>query len=106
MLRDLLETGSPLDIVATFIALALIVAMLLCLIFMIIGGITFILSAGNEDKIKKAMQTIRYSIIGLAVVFFSFFAVAWISRLLDIPFNLNFETIVDLMSQLFAILKG
>ncbi len=106
MLRDLLETGSPLDIVATFIALALIAAMLLCLIFMIIGGITFILSAGNEDKIKKAMQTIRYSIIGLAVVFGSFFVVAWLSRLLDIPFNLNFSTIVDLMTQLFEILKG
>ncbi len=106
MLRDLLETGSPLDIVATFIALALIAAMLLCLIFMIIGGITFILSAGNEDKIKKAMETIRYSIIGLAVVFLSFFAVAWISRLLDIPFNLNFGTIVDLMQQLFSMLQG
>ncbi|MBP9750738.1 MAG: hypothetical protein KBC95_02720 [Candidatus Peribacteraceae bacterium] len=106
MLRDLLETGSPLDIVATFIALALIAAMLLCLIFMIIGGITFILSAGNEEKIKKAMETIRYSIIGLAVVFLSFFAVAWISRLLDIPFNLNFGTIVDLMQQLFTMLQG
>jgi 4-amino-4-deoxy-L-arabinose transferase-like glycosyltransferase len=106
MLRELLENGSPLDIVATFIALALIAAMLLCLIFMIIGGITFILSAGNEEKIKKAMQTIRYSIIGLAVVFISFFAVAWISKLLAIPFNLSFATIVDLMSQIFSVLKG
>lgn len=104
MLRDLLETGSVLDIVATFIALALIVASILCLAFIIIGGISFILSAGNEDKIKKAVHTIRYAIIGLIVTFVAFFAVAWISKLLDIPFNLNFTTIVNLMQEIFTSL--
>ena len=106
MLRQLLETGNPIDIVATFIALALIVASLLCLAFIIIGGISFILSAGNEEKIKKAVQTIRYSIIGLIVTFVAFFLVAWIARLLDIPFDLNFSTIVDLMQQIFQSLRG
>ncbi len=105
MLRDLLEQGSIIDIVATFIALALIAASILCLVFIIIGGITFILSAGNEDKIKKAVQTIRFSIIGLIVTFVAFFAVAWISRLLDIPFELNFQTIVDLMQEIFRSLQ-
>lgn len=105
MLRELLEEGSIIDIVATFIALALIAASLLCLVFIIIGGITFILSAGNEEKIKKAVQTIRFSIIGLLVTFIAFFAVAWISRLLDIPFDLNFSTIVDLMQEIFQSLR-
>lgn len=105
MLRELLEEGSIIDIVATFIALALIAASLLCLIFIIIGGITFILSAGNEEKIKKAVQTIRFSIIGLLVTFIAFFAVAWISRLLDIPFELNFSTIIDLMQEIFQALS-
>lgn len=105
MLRDLLEEGSIIDIVATFIALSLIVASILCLAFIIIGGISFILSAGNEDKIKKAVNTIRYSIIGLIVTFVAFFAVAWISRLLDIPFELNFSTIVELMQEIFAALQ-
>lgn len=105
MLRELLENGSVIDIVATFIALALIVASVLCLVFIIIGGITFILSAGDEEKIKKAVHTIRYAIIGLIVTFVAFFAVAWLSKLLDIPFDLNFGTIVDLMREIFNSLQ-
>lgn len=93
------------NIVATFIALALITASILCLVFIIVGGITFILSAGNEEKIKKAVHTIRFAIIGLIVTFVAFFAVAWISRLLDIPFELNFSTVVDLMREIFAALQ-
>lgn len=105
MLRDLLENGSVIDIVATFIALALIAASILCLVFIIIGGISFILSAGNEDKIRKAVHTIRYAIIGLIVTFVAFFAVSFIARLLDIPFELNFSTIVELMQELFQALQ-
>jgi hypothetical protein len=105
MLHDLLENGSVIDIVATFIALSLIVASILCLIFIIIGGITFILSAGNEEKIKKAVHTIRYAIIGLIVTFVAFFAVAWIAKLLDIPFDLNFSTIINLMQEIFKSLQ-
>ena len=105
MIRDLLENGSIIDIFATFIALALIAASLLCLVFIIVGGITFILSAGNEEKIKKAVHTIRFAIIGLIVTFVAFFAVAWVSRLLDIPFELNFQTVVDLMQEIFRSLR-
>lgn len=105
MLRDLLENASVLEIVATFIALALIVASLLSLVYIIIGGITFILSAGNEEKIKKAVHTIRFSIIGLFVSFMAFFIVAFLARLLDIPFDLSFSLIVDLMSELLNSLQ-
>ncbi len=105
MLHDLLEKGSIIDIISTFIALSLIVASILCLVFIIVGGITFILSAGNEEKIKKAVHTIRYAIIGLIVTFVAFFAVAWISKLLDIPFDLNFSTIINLMQEIFKSLQ-
>ena len=104
MLRDLLENGSVIDIFATFIALALIAASLLCLAFIIVGGISFILSAGNEDKIKKAIHTIRFAIIGLFVTFIAFFAVSWISKLLEIPFELNFSTVLELMQEIFTAL--
>jgi uncharacterized membrane protein len=104
MLRQLLEQGSILDLIATFIALSLIVASLLCLVFIIYGGITFILSAGNEDRIKKAVHTIRFAIIGLFVTFIAFFAVSWISKLLEIPFELNFTTVLQLMQEIFAAL--
>ena len=105
MLRELLENGSVVQIVATFIALALIAASFLCLLFIIVGGITFILSAGNDEKIKKAVHTIRYAIIGLIVTFVAFFAVSWIAKLLAIPFELSFSTIIDLMQEIFTSLK-
>lgn len=105
MIRDLLESGNVIDIVATFIALALIAASILCLVFIIVGGISFILSAGNEDKIRKAVHTIRFAIIGLIVTFLAFFAVSFISNLLDIPFELNFSQIVDLMQEIFQALQ-
>jgi ABC-type Fe3+ transport system permease subunit len=105
MLRELLEDGSIVDIVATFVALGLIIASILCLFFIIVGGITFILSAGNEEKIKKAVHTIRFSIIGLFVTFIAYFAVAFMTRLLDIPFELSFSTIVDLMEEIFSALE-
>lgn len=104
MIRDLLENGSVIDIIATFIALALIAASILCLVFIIIGGITFILSAGNEDRIKRAVNTIRFAIIGLFVTFIAFFAVSWISKILEIPFELDFRTIIALMEDIFRAL--
>lgn len=105
MIRDLLEGGSILDIIATVIALGIIIASISSLVFIIVGGITFILSAGNEEKIKKAVHTIRYAIIGLVISFLAFFLVAWFSRLLDIPFDLTFTTIVALMQEIFRAMR-
>ena len=105
MLRELLENASVLEIVATFVALALIAASILCLVYIIIGGITFILSAGNEEKIKKAVHTIRFAISGLFVSFLAFFIVAFLAKLLDIPFDLDFSLIVDLMSEILNSLS-
>ena len=105
MLRSLLENASVIEIVATFVALALIVATVLCLVYIIVGGITFILSAGNEEKIKKAVQTIRYAIIGLFVSFIAFFIVRFLAILLDIPFELSFSTVIDLITEIFDALQ-
>lgn len=105
MLRDLLQNGTPMQLFATFIALALVAASLLCLFFIIIGGISFILSAGNEEKIKKAMHTIRYAIVGLFITFIAYFAVSWTAKILDIPFQLDFSQIVALMQDIFGSLS-
>ncbi|MDD4287227.1 MAG: hypothetical protein PHO20_04265 [Candidatus Peribacteraceae bacterium] len=106
MLRELLEGGNAMEIISVFIALGLIAATILCLVFIIIGGISFILSAGNEDKIKKAVHTIRYSIVGLVVAFIAYFLVLFIARLLDIPFQLSFSDIIDLMEQILNAMSG
>ena len=105
MLRELLEGGSIVEIFAVFVALGLIAATLLCLVYIIYGGIAFILSAGNEEKIKKAIHTIRFSIIGLFVAFIAFFIVRFMAGLLDIPFELSFSNIVSLMNDIFSGLQ-
>lgn len=105
MLRDLLDNASIVEIVATLVALALIAATILCLLYIIFGGISFILSAGNEEKIKKSTATIRYAIIGLFVSFFAYFVVRFVANLLDIPFELSFSDVIDLMRDIFSSLQ-
>ena len=106
MIRLLLEEGSIVDIVATFVALAIIASFILSLIFIIVGGISFILSAGNEEKIKGAIHTIRFAIIGFVITFLAVFIVSWIARLLDIPFEISFSVILDIMREIADSLKG
>lgn len=105
MLQDLLAEGSLLDIVATFIAFALITASILCLVFIIIGGISFILSAGDEDKIKKAVHTIRYAIIGLIVTGLAVAAVKIVSTLVGIEFALEWSTITGLIREIMQSMQ-
>jgi len=106
MLRELLEEGSIMDIIATFIALAIIASFVLSLVFIIVGGISFILSAGNEEKIKGAIHTIRFAIIGFVVTFLATFVVSWIARLLDIPFEISFSMIMAIMRDIADSLQG
>lgn len=105
MLRELLEEGSIVDIIGTFVAIAIIVSFVLSLIFIMVGGISFILSAGNEEKIKGAIHTIRFAIIGFIITFLATFIVSWLARLLDIPFEISFSMILDIMRDIADSLK-
>lgn len=74
------------DLVQMLVVYAFIIAAALAAIFIFIGGVSFILSGGNDEKIKQAINTIRYSIIGLIVTILSFTFVAIVGRM----FGLNF----------------
>jgi TRAP-type C4-dicarboxylate transport system permease small subunit len=45
------------------------VAILLSVLFIIIGGYMWMSSAGNPDKVKQAQGTLTWAIIGLIFVF-------------------------------------
>lgn len=83
---ELLGDLSLIDLVQMFVVYAFIAAAALSAVFIFVGGVSFILSGGNDEKIKQAINTIRYSIIGLIVTILSFTFVAIVGRL----FNLNF----------------
>lgn len=85
------------EIINKGLAYAIIIAGLLSVIFIFIGGISFILSGGAEDKIKQAVSTIRYAIIGLIVTILSVVIVGTVGRALglDIIKYINFSDIVE-----------
>ena len=69
------------QIIEIFVVYAFIAAFAMAFFFIFYGGLSFILSGGNDEKIKQAVNSIRYSIIGLVVVILSFSFVAIIGRL-------------------------
>ncbi len=78
--------ASRLDFVSVLneaIAYAIIISAILAVAFIFWGGISFILSGGQEDKIKSAVNTIRYSIFGLIIVFLSIGIVSLVGRIFD-----------------------
>jgi len=80
-----------------------IVMAALSAIFIFIGGVSFVLSGGNDEKIKQAVNTIRYAIIGLIVSILSFTFVIIIGRMFGLDFMsyLSFEEITRLINNLF-----
>lgn len=81
------------------LAYALIIAGILSVVFIFIGGISFILSGGNDEKIKTAVGTIRYAIIGLIVTVLAGVIVETVGKAMGINViqYLNFSEIFDIV---------
>jgi hypothetical protein len=97
---SIIESAQKYDIVEIInkgLAYAIIIAGLLSVVFIFIGGISFILSGGEEGKIKQAVSTIRYAIIGLIITILSVVIVGTVGRALglDIIRYINFGDIVS-----------
>jgi preprotein translocase subunit SecG len=68
------KVGNILSIVLSFLGV-------LFLILIIVGGIKWMTSAGNQDKVKKAKDMIFSAIIGLVIIFAAYAVVAFIGAL-------------------------
>ncbi len=80
------QTGYNLvDIANLAIALGILIAGGLSIFYIFAGGISFILSGGQEDKIKQAVHTIRYAIIGLIITIFAVTIIAIVGSIFDFP---------------------
>ncbi len=62
------KAGSTSDFFAEIFNRAFIWGGILCVLMMVIGGISYAMSAGNPGKITKAKNTIMYSAIGLIII--------------------------------------
>jgi hypothetical protein len=78
-------TGLPNDtsisgFIIRIINIALTVAGLIAVLFLIIGGFRYITSAGNEEVAESAKKIITNSIIGIIIIILSFVIVRVISN--------------------------
>lgn len=61
------------DIIRIAVSLIVLVAGLCAVFFVIWGGVMLILSGGRDEKVKPAINSIRYAIIGAVVIVVSVF---------------------------------
>lgn len=61
------------NLVGTLIQLAFVLAVVIALAFLIWGGIQWILSGGDKGKVEGARGTIVAALVGLVLVFLSYF---------------------------------
>ena len=59
----------PIFLLNLGIGLFLVFAVVLCVYYMFYGGLALIFSGGEDEKIKSAIGTIRYAVVGLVVSF-------------------------------------
>lgn len=99
-----LESFTIIDLVQMLVVYAFIIAAALSAIFIFVGGISFILSGGNDEKIKQAVNTIRYSIIGLIITILSFTFVTIVGRMFGLNFMdyLSYGQIKNSINQLIS----
>ncbi len=102
---SIVEAAQRYDIVEIInkgLAYAIIAAGLLSVIFIFIGGISFILSGGQEEKIKQAVGTIRYAIIGLIITVLAVVIVSTVGKALglDIIKYINFSDIIQTVTNI------
>ncbi|MBI2634896.1 hypothetical protein HYW82_04495 [Candidatus Peregrinibacteria bacterium] len=99
---DAAENYNVLEIINRGLAYAIIIAGFLSVVFIFIGGISFILSGGQEDKIKTAVSTIRYAIIGLIVTILATVIIGTVGKAmgLDIIKYINFGDIIDTITNI------
>lgn len=91
-----------LEIINRGLAYAIIIAGFLSVVFIFVGGISFILSGGQEDKIKSAVGTIRYAIIGLIVTILATVIIGTVGKALgiDVIQYINFGDIIDTITSI------
>jgi hypothetical protein len=97
---SILDAAQAYDIVEIInrgFAYAIIIAAFLSVVFIFVGGISFILSGGQEEKIKQAVSTIRYSIIGLIITVLAIVIVGTVGRAmgLDVIKYIDYNDIIE-----------
>lgn len=77
------DGGTIIGLVLTWLLIATVV---ITLLFLLYGGLNWIMSEGDKTKVESARRTIIYAIIGLFVAFLSFFVISFVGSMLGVNF--------------------
>ena len=72
------------DIIRVAISLIVLVGGLCAIIFIIWWGLMLILSGGKDEKVKPAINSIRYAVIGIIVIVVAIFVAPKVSEMLGL----------------------
>lgn len=99
---DAAQNYDVIEIINRGLAYAIIIAGFLAVVFIFVGGISFILSGGDDGKIKSAVSTIRYAIIGLIVTVLAVVIVHTVGRALglDVIKYINIQDIIETVTSI------
>ncbi len=70
-----LSTNTGQNIFMTLIELLIVIAILFALLLIVRGGINMMTSGGDKQRFTAGRERIRYAILGLVIIFLSFFLV-------------------------------
>lgn len=102
------ETMAFWDFILLAISLFVLFAWVLSIVFILWWGLLLILSGGKDDKIKPAINTIRYAIIWVVITVLSIFLFPILGRLLGLDVEKYakpdriFETIETIWNKIFG----
>lgn len=68
-------------VIKNIVEAALVFSGVVALILIIWAGIKFITSKGDPNAVDAAKKTLTYAVIGLIVIFLSFFIVQFVSKI-------------------------
>jgi len=89
---DLINSAYELsDVVRIAIALVVLVSWFMAVLFIIWWGVMLILSGGKDEKVKPAVNSIRFAVLGIIVIIIALFVTPKIGDML----GLNVSKYVD-----------
>jgi hypothetical protein len=74
------DTVGPNDLIVKVLTILLGVAFLVAVLFLVIGGFRYIISAGNDDAAKAGRKTVFNALIGIVIIILSYVIVSAVSK--------------------------
>lgn len=110
---DLVNTSYELsDVVRIAIALVVLVSGFMAVVFILWGGVKLILSGGKDDKVKPAVNSIRFAVLGIIVIIIALFVTPKVGDMLGLNISQYvdpkeiFQTIQSLSGKFFGSTSG